>query len=88
MKKRHRMRMLVLELGGDERRQCGTKNSHRNISIPVPGLLRLISNPARGTSASHPEAGKAAIVSKTVTTLQISALCVAMGRSLCKYKIL
>lgn len=58
----------------------------RKISITVPGLFRLISNPARGASIANPEAGKAALLSKTVKTLQISALCITMGRSICKYQ--
>lgn len=60
----------------------------RKISITVPGLFRLISNPPRGTGSANLEAGEAPFVSKTVKTLQISALRIAMGRSICKYEML
>lgn len=58
----------------------------RKISITVPGFFRLISNPPRGACSTNLAASEATVVSKTVKTLQTSALCIAMGRSICEYK--
>lgn len=62
-----------------------TMRLSRKISITVPGLFWLISNPPRRTGAENSSIGKTSIACQTLETLQIGALCITMGRSICKY---